>query len=75
LRVSGGVKAGQQLAVDECLGVVDHQEHDDLGDQVPARLGNDLHVGINKVPDGLNLALQLGIHGSKSSILRLYKKR
>ena len=31
-RVSGGVETGQQLAVDECLGVVDHQEHDDLGD-------------------------------------------
>ena len=73
-RVTGGVEAGQQLAVDECLGVVDHQEHDDLGDQVSAGLGDDLHVGVHQVPNGLHLTLQLGVNRSKTSVLRLYKE-
>merc|ERR1711868_241150 len=62
LRVSSGVEAGQQFSVDEGLGVVDHEEHDNLGDQVSAGLGDDLHVGIHKISDRLHLSLELWIH-------------
>ena len=42
--------------------IIDHQEHDNLGHEVPARLRDNLHVGIHQVPDGLHLPLQLGIN-------------
>jgi len=62
LRVSSGVEAGQQFSVDEGLGVVDHEEHDNLGDQVSAGLGDNLHVGIHQISDRLHLSLELWIH-------------
>ena len=56
LRVSTGVQVGQQLAVDEGLHVVDDEEHDALGDHVPAGAGDDLHVAVHQVPDSLHLS-------------------
>ena len=42
LSVTGGVELSQKLAVDEGLDVVDHEEHDGLGDEVATSLGHDL---------------------------------
>ena len=55
LCVPAGVQVGQQLAVDEGFHVVDDEEHDALGDHVPAGAGDDLHVTVHKVPDSLHL--------------------
>lgn len=60
-RVTCGVQVGQQLAIDKRLGIIDHEVHDDLGHQVPASLGHDLHIGVHQIPDGLHLPLQLWV--------------
>ena len=65
-RVTSSVQVGEQLAVNEAFGVVNHQVHDDLGDEIPACLGDNLHVGVDEVPDGLDLPLQLGVHGHRA---------
>lgn len=43
--------------------VIDHKVHNGLRHEVPDALVDDGHVGVDQVPDGLHLPLQLGIHG------------
>ena len=61
-RVPSRIQTSQQLAVDECLCVIDHEIHDDLGHQISAGLGDNLHVAVHQVPDGFHLPLQLGVN-------------
>ena len=56
------VQVCQQVALDEGLRVVDHEGHDHFWDQVAAGFCHNLHVGVNEVPDGLDLPLKLGVH-------------
>ena len=71
--VTSGVQVGQQLAINKCLGIVDHKVHDDLRHEVPAGLCHNLHVRVHQVPDGLHLPLKLWVHGSQSTRLGLNK--
>ena len=66
--VASGVEVCEELAVYEVLDVVDHEEHDGLGHQVSARLGDNFHVRVDEVADGLNLSLELRIHGTHRCI-------
>ncbi len=61
-RVSGGVQMRQQLRIDEVLDVVDHKIHYGLGYQVSASFGDDFHVRVDQVPNGLHLTFKLRIH-------------
>ena len=72
-RVSCSVEIGQQFAVDEVFGIVNHQIHDDLWHEVPASLGDNLHVGVYEVPDGLHLPLQLRVHGAQAPVSGLHQ--
>ena len=74
-RVSGRVETSKQLSVDERLGVIDHEEHNALGHEVPAGLGHDLHVRVHQVPDGLHLPLKLRINRAETGALRLEQTR
>ena len=56
------IQVRQQVALDEGFRVVDHKRHDHFGDKVTAGLGDYLHVGVDEVPDCLNLPLKLGVH-------------
>ena len=56
------IQVCQQVALDEGLRVVDHEGHDHFWDQVAAGFCHNLHVGVNEVPDGLDLPLKLGVH-------------
>ncbi len=69
------VELRQELAVDEELNVIDHEEHDGLWYEVPARLGHDLHVGVHQVPDRLHLALKLRVHGAQANRVLALKTR
>lgn len=57
------VEVRKQLSVDEVLAVIDDNIHDGLGHQVTCRLGHNLHIRVNQVPDGLHLSLQHRVHG------------
>ena len=48
-----GVVSGCGFSAD----LVDHHEHDALGDGVPDVLADDGEVGVHQVSDGLNLPL------------------
>jgi len=56
------VQVRQQVALDEGLRIVDHEGHDHFGDEVPAGLGDDLHVGVDKVSNRLHLSFKLRVH-------------
>ena len=63
----------EKLAVDEGLDVVNHEEHDGFRHQVSARLGDNFHVGVDEVADGLNLTLELRIHRTHRCIRTLQR--
>ena len=66
-RVSRCVELSQEFAVNEALDVVDHEEHDGLGYEVPARLCHDLHIRVDQIPDRLHLTLQLWVDRTTGS--------
>ena len=72
-RVTCGIQIGQQLTVDESLGVVDNDVHDHLRHLVLAGCSHNLHVGVHQVPDRLHLPLKLWVHGTSTDTARLLK--
>lgn len=43
--------------------LIHHHVHDSLGNRIANILTDDRQIGVNKVTNGLNLSLQLGING------------
>ena len=74
-RVSGSIELCQKFTVNERFDIIDHEEHDGLWYEVPARLGHDLHVGVHQVPDRLHLALKLRVHGAQANRILALKTR
>jgi len=71
LGVPSCVKVCQQVSLDEGLCVVDHERHDDFGDEIATCLGDNLHVGVHQVPDRLHLPLKLWVYGTSTATSRL----
>ena len=53
--VSARIQSRKELPIDEILGVVDGEVHNGLRDQIAESLRDDLHVGIDQIPDRLHL--------------------
>lgn len=51
--------------------LIHHHEHDGLGNNVTDSLTDDTDIGVDKITNGLNLSLQLGINGVQLRVLQV----